>query len=266
MRPETREAVLGQRFEGETVWEIGLHNPVPGQSHQNVLAQFDRGRDTFLHSDCDALWLVEHDMWPPEDALSKLAGTLQQAGVVYGAYLLRHGSLVLNTFEYVGEQNIGESLSLYPEKLERVKDQGMIRVSGAGFGCTLIDRPVVEAYPFHKGKGDQWAPDMPFAEDVLRGGVISAARLDVACGHYDRGRWLWPWEAVGEMMKVRVLQTVNVNDGERVIHLTEGEVRDVRPDNVEDWARGGYVQVIETAAREAPAERAVKPKARKRGL
>ena len=147
MRPECRASVESQVFDGELVWEVGLENPWPYPTHKNVLAQYQHARLLALAGGYDALWTVEHDMVPPADALQKMSYT--PAGVVYGVYLLRHGSWVLNAWEYVGERNLGESLTLYPGKVAAARKQGSVRVSGCGWGCTLIHRPVLERVEFH---------------------------------------------------------------------------------------------------------------------
>lgn len=250
MRPETRAAVLGLEFEGETVWEIGLHNPYPYETHQNVLAQYERAAGLLLASDCEALLTVEHDMRPPADGLQKLWDT--GAEVAYGAYLLRHGSLVLNTFEFIGGRNLGESLTIHPAKLAAARRAGTVRVSGAGFGFTLMRRAVVERFGFHAGGGDQWCPDIPLAVDCLIGDVVSVARMDVACGHYDQGRWLWPYGG-GREMRVKALETVNVADSRGVMHLEAGQEYELDGSILSDLIRAGYVQVMEEPP--APEER-----------
>lgn len=277
MRPETRAAVEALEFEGETVWEIGLHNPHAYETHQNVLAQYVRAQEVFLASDCDALLTVEHDMEPRPDGLQLLWDAA--APVAYGVYMLRHGSYVLNAWEYIGDRNLGESLSIMPTKLDRAVQQGVVRVCGVGFGFTLIRRPVLELLPFRPGDGDQFCPDIPFAVDCLRANIESVARFDVPVDHLDGGLRLRALGG-GLMDKVTVVanETLNIAVVSATMHLEAGQEYLLPRDVASEMQRAGYVRVcdedavqdgpsglriIESAAVEPP-EKAVRPKTRKR--
>lgn len=269
--PETKASLHDQVYDGEIEWRIGLHNPFPGKSHRNVLAQFERGRELFLESDADVLLLYEHDMTMPANCIAKMTEEIRDgAAVVYGVYMLRHGSWVLNTFEYIGGRNLGESLSIHPGKLAQAQREGRVRVSGAGFGCTMVRRDVIERFEFHKGDENQWAPDVPFAVDVLQAGLVSVARFDVLCGHYDGFRWLRPFGgSMDDKVTVKVLQSVTVYDGNTIIRLEAGTTQAVLPRFLDEWIRAGYVQPVsegelETAALEGAPEKTVKSKGRRK--
>lgn len=277
IRPETRASVEAQDYTGRWTWEIGLHNPLKGvQSHQNVLAQYQRARDLFLDSDYQALLTVEHDMALPTDAISKLVTTAWEgADLVYGVYLLRHGSLVLNAWEYVGDRNLGESLSIMPRKLARARERGTARVCGCGFGCTLITRPVLEQLPMRRDTGDQWCPDIPLAQDALRAGFVSMARFDVECLHYDKGRWLSPYgENMSEQVPMLALQSIHYAVIAETRTIRAGEVYLIPVDVAEELQRAGYVtpapKEAETATLGTPekavARHAKRPAARRGGL
>lgn len=276
IRPETRASVEGQDYTGRWTWEIGLHNPLAGvQSHQNVLAQYQRAREVFLDSDYDALLTVEHDMTLPADAITKLATTAWEGGdLVYGVYLLRHGSLVLNAWEYVGDRNLGESLSLMPRKLAALRAAGVGRVCGCGFGCTLITRPVMEQLPMRRDTGDQWCPDIPLAQDALRAGFVSMARFDVECGHYDKGRWLSPYGDVmsDDLRPMLALQSINYAVIAQTMRIEAGTVYLIPADVAEELERAGYVtpapQEAETATlavKEKAVAKQAKQSPRRRG-
>ena len=139
---------------------------------------------------------------------------------------------MINAFEHVGPHNLGSSLSLAPRLLERAERQaaGVVVVSGAGFGCTLIRRGVLERIPFRpdgdnfdakaqRGKEEQLqelhgvrcagysvCPGLPGS------GIRSVARFDVRCGHVDGGKVLMVGEKLtGMMMTVRANQDVTVS-------------------------------------------------------
>lgn len=255
---ECRESVLGQRYEGEWEWVVDSDDPFPPPDHRNVLAKYRRAKAKTLEGGYDALVTVEQDMILPPDALAKLAGTA--AGVVFGVYVLRHGSNVLNAWQYKGDRNLGMSLSLYPNELRILRRAGVGRVSGVGWGCTLIRRDVLERAPLSDGGGECPAGDIPFALWCLRNGVVMMARFDVECGHVEEGRVLMPTEAVN-MTKVEALQRVTVAAGGVSVALEPGK-RYVLPDHdAFELERAGYVRriVIERAVAEPEAETAVAP-------
>ena len=244
MRPETYDAVAAQEFDGEIEWRVGLHNPFPYETHQNVLAQYVEGRKQFLESDADAMLLFEHDMTMPADAVQKLYDT--KADVVYGVYLLRHGSLVLNTWEYIGSRNLGESLSLMPRVLAAARKNNEYRVCGCGFGCTLIRREIVERFEFHKGDDDQWCPDIPFALDCIHNDVVCKARFDVICDHFDDGLRLTPFEnkRYSDEVQVTANESLNVAIIRETMNLQAGKVYTIPRAVARDLERAGYVTVL----------------------
>ena len=261
---ECRGSVLPQQFIGEWEWVIDEDDPFPAPDHRNVLAKYRRAKGLALSGGYDALVTVEHDMVLPVDALAKLAST-EAAGVVFGVYVLRHGSNVLNAWQYKGDRNLGMSLSLFPNELRILRRAGVGRVSGVGWGCTLIRREVLERAPFDDGGGDCPAGDIPFALWCLRNKITMMARFDVECGHIEEGRVLMPTEAIN-MTKVEALQRVNVLAGGVSVALEPGQ-RYVLPDgDALELERAGYVRriVIERAVAEPMAETAVAVEGRKR--
>ncbi len=80
MRPECEASVAGQAYEGGIERVVGTHNPFPGQSHRNVLAQYQRAREMFLDSDCGAMLTVEHDVALPAGGIGRLVEALGGGG------------------------------------------------------------------------------------------------------------------------------------------------------------------------------------------
>ena len=253
IRPECRASVEAQQFDGVIEWEIGTYNPWPGRQMRNVVAQYQRGRASFLAGDGDAWLTFEHDMVLPDaDAVQRLWNTMQKtgAGVVYGVYMLRHGAWVLNAWEYIGDHAMGESLTLYPAKLARAQAQGVARVAGVGWGCTLIRRDVVERFPVREGDG---AGDLPFALDCLLGGVVAVADFGVACDHWDGELRLRAFGgAMQDRVKVKALQDVVVMDGRGSRVLERGKEYELGRVLVDDLMRAGYVTEVEISAAEGP--------------
>ena len=270
-----------QEIDGDLEHQIGRHNPIPGASHQNVLAQFQRAQTIFLAGDYDALLTVEHDnVLPDPNAVQRMLDT--PGDVVYAPYVLRHGVAVLSTWQYIGDRNLGESLTLHPDELEQARAAVTWRVCGVGHGCTLFRRRVLEAIPFRKGDGDQYAPDIPFAQDALHQGFVSMGRFDVPVLHRQNDDWLHPFETIGlKRYYCRVTVQALAADGTR-FHLEQGKYIKMTPNQAYDLARAGFItipdealwqaeglppgvdQEPETATAEPDGERAVQPTVSKR--
>lgn len=283
MSPECADAVRSQVVNADMTYEITRHNP-HAISHRNVLAQYQRVQEQFLAGDWDALLTVEHDnVLPDSGAIQRLLDT--PGDVVYAPYILRHGVAVLSTWQYCGDKNLGESLTLHPEELEQARAAVVWRVCGVGHGCTLFHRHVLERIQFRKGEGEQWAPDIPFAQDALHEGYVSMARMDVPVLHRQNDAWLHPFETIG---KKRYYCRVTINaltpDGSR-FRLVQGEYVEMLPTQAYDLARAGFIVIpdlrlwsaaglppgkdqqpeeVETAMAEPQAERAVLPRPKRR--
>lgn len=249
MHDDCEAAIQVQQFDGERLWLIGLDNPYPVGDMRNVVHQYQQCRERFLASDADALLLVEHDnILPDARAAQRLYDT--PADLVYGCYMLRHGSNVLNIWRYEGDRNLGQSWTLYPDEFRRIQaEQTLVRVSGVGFGCLLIRRHIVENYPFRPGEPTSYAPDIPFAQDVLRAGIVSVARLDVAVDHYHNGVRLAPFVGIGApMIEVSAMEDVNVLVDGQVLHMRRGNIYTVPQAEAAELMRAGYVQILSVQA------------------
>lgn len=244
MSQETRDSVGALRFDGRREWAILTENPFPPPDIRNVVAQYQHARTLFLAGDYDALLTVEHDMIPPPDGLKQLWSL--DVPVAYGVYLLRHGTKVLNALEYIGDRALGDSLSLRRAKLRAARASGAVRVSGIGFGFTLMRRAVVERFPFHDGRQTgSTAPDLPFARDCVQNGVEQWAHFGVPCGHYSDGRILWPLGGeTGNMQNVIALQGVVISVNRQTMRLVTGGEYTLPGDDAAELARAGYVQLV----------------------
>jgi hypothetical protein len=247
LRHETVASLVGQQTSHWITWEVGRYNPYAGRDMRNVLAQYSYAREMCLRGPYDALLTVEHDMTLPVHAVQTLCDT--PAPVVYGTYLLRQDS-VLNAWRYEGTSGLGMSLGRpqYAAELQRYRRDGIGRVSGCGFGCTLIRRSVLEAIPFRQDSADH-APDMPFALDCVRKEILQLARFDVKCGHIHKETIL-EIQGKGEATTVSVtcIQSVNVMVDGGSMSLVEGETYEVSPENAKYLTDLGYVEVGKEAA------------------
>lgn len=209
LEPETVEAIFALEWEGPISYLFQRDNPLPGDDRrtgvQNHLHQYQRGREVFLRGRYDAMLVIESDIIPPPDTLKRLAAL--ECDVAYGCYVFRGGDgKTVNVFERYqdGSLNIGESLSSRG-KWQWALRQGVIDCSGAGLGCVLIRRHVLEAIDFRiltpgvtKIHCDTW-----FTHDVYKAGFSMRADTAVRCGHKTpAGVVLWPEELERELEEV----------------------------------------------------------------
>ena len=281
MAPECADAIRSQQINGDLEWRIGRHNPFPLADMRNVLAQYQQAQAEFLAGDWGALLTVEHDnVLPDGNAVQRLLDT--PGDVIYAPYVLRHGVSVLSTWQYCGDRNLGMSLTLHPDELERARAAGVWRVCGVGHGCTLFHRHVLERIQFRQGEGNAYAPDIPFAIDALSAGLVSMARFDVPVLHRQNDEWLHPYQVIGKQRYYcRVTVNAQTVDG-AYFRLVQGEYVEMTPLQAYDLARAGFViipderlwdaaglppgrdQQPETATAEPEAERAVVAQPRRR--
>lgn len=242
MRPETAASIQAQTGDIEWTWEVSRHNPYPGERNmRNIVAQYQRAWELALAGGYDALLTVEHDMVLPANALQALYNT--DAGVVYGVYMLRHGTKALNAWQYINNRSMGMSLSLYPAELNRYRRRGWGRVSGVGWGCTLIRREILNRIsPRYTDSTD--AGDIRFSTDCLHAGIEMIARFDVPCLHIEPdGTVLHPYRNGGIVRRVLALQAVTVNSDGQTIVMKPGSYYSVTPDVANDLQRAGYVAI-----------------------
>jgi hypothetical protein len=225
---------------------------------RNVLAQYNYGRELCLSGPYDAMVTVEHDMVLPAHAVEFLCAA--PAPVVYATYLLRHSDPRLNAWQYIGERGLGMSLDRYPAELRALTRLGVGRVSGVGFGCTLLRRQVLEQIPFRSDPAGH-APDMPFALDCVRQGVTQLARFDVRCGHLhfppnlshlrDLGdpneEVILEIDSHGPTCKVKVLQPVNVLLDGGGVALMAGDEVELPNRLAQQLLALGYVEILAQA-------------------
>lgn len=189
IEPETSQGIQSLAWHGSLLWLAQRDNPYGDDGRANILHQYRRARRLFLVSDCDAMLFVEADIIPPADALLKLAAL--NADVAYGVYCFRAGR---KQWPYATPINIfsdDHAGPLRDKQLAAALARKTVRCGGAGFGCTLIKRPILERFDFRlEGTAhcDTW-----FTQDVFSSGAVMMADMSVICGHKDEdGVILWP--------------------------------------------------------------------------
>jgi hypothetical protein len=190
LESRTVEALMRLEFDGALTLMLQRDNP-SGDGRQDHLHQYRRARRLFLQGPYDAMLVVESDIVPPPDTLARLEAL--NADCAYGVYRFRAGGNVINIFErYPGQaRNVGQSLSVKPHLLRRAVQLGKYPCSGAGLGCILIRRMVLEQVDFRLEKTAHC--DTYFTQDIFTAGFSQRADMRVICGHVtETGEVLWP--------------------------------------------------------------------------
>lgn len=229
--------------------------------HENTLHQYQLARRITLGEGYDYLFTVEHDMIIPEDALVKLLEV--DAGVAYGVYRFRQKLAVLNVYRKVGGKARfpNKSLDFFPDLLKKARQDKVVECSGLGFGCTLIKRDVLEKVEMRRFElGGHPSPDMQFAADCMRLGIVMKAHFGVPCGHIKPdGSILWPDERGDKLnnVKVYIYRPFRYTLNGRSIRFEEGETYDFPEEEALEKARAGFLSIV----KESPAVKVVnKPK------
>ncbi len=166
-----------------------MRDDAPDSPHiANLTAKLNRAQAIFLQGSYDAMFVVESDMVIPSLALQRLSRV--KASVAYGVYCTRRGTQ--RWLAYAALEGNGEGPVARPSEWGKVME-----THGVGFGCTLIHRPVLEAFEFRAGPDGEGA-DWNLAKDLVANGYTQAHDFGVLCGHilHDESnlRIAWPIE------------------------------------------------------------------------
>lgn len=215
-------------------------NPIknPEYKHMNTLQMYQNAQKKVLAEDYDALLIFEHDMLVPEDGLIKLWEI--DVPVAYGLYMLRHGAKCVNAFTMIDDSpNIGKSVSFKKSVFLAALRKKIVRVSGVGFGFTLIKREVLEKVPFRQ-TDQNFAPDWGFAVDCTKKKIKQYCRFDVICGHIEQdGVILFPKEDKVNVTKVKILKQFVSGKLYR-----PGEIAEIEDEKLDDFIRAGYIHIL----------------------
>jgi len=156
--------------------------------YTNILRKYQQARQLALDGGFDALFSVESDIILHPLALERLSRL--ECDVACGLYVSRHTTRRWLSLTALDKCR-GKSLSENPELAKHLWGGAVVTV-GAGLGCTLIHRRVLEQIPFRKDEGGA-ACDWAFALDCQDKGFRTMHDLGVVCGHITgEGSTLWP--------------------------------------------------------------------------
>lgn len=160
--------------------------PQPGVDPRDAIAaQYNEARRLCLAGGYDALLTVEADMLPPANAVRRLRAT--GADVAYGLYILRRPPWEWNAYSVVEAMGAWPLSQANPALAQRVWGE-VVEVDGIGFGCTLIQRRVLDALRFRAdgllhADGERSHCDWYFGSDAREAGFTQRLDTGVVCGH-----------------------------------------------------------------------------------
>ncbi len=149
-------------------------------------------RDYFLDGDWDKLWILESDVFVTDEAVDNLIA--MKGDVNNYTYPMRLQRF--NKYSLCVQSSLNNKcLMITPEDSQLLLNKGIVKlndyelngriVTHTGYGCTLINRKVVEAIDFKTGKsmGKRPYPDSFFHYDVNRLGFMNLLETDYLCEH-----------------------------------------------------------------------------------
>lgn len=200
--PACQAALDALMTDGHTIQVVEYGGDDPKKNAvENLLIKHNRMRDDVLAGDYDALMTIEADVIVPPAALTKLLAV--NADIACGLYVSRSSRIWLCIPQIDGYK--GNALNADPAAAKAAWGT-VIKSEGAGFGCTLIHRRVLEQISFRDDKRRKFADDWQFALDCKEAGFRMAHDLSVVCGHIiHTGGVLWPDPDVPAMHRVEGL-------------------------------------------------------------
>ena len=170
---KTLEAIFKQDVEQYDVMQT-RDNPYPLEAKlKNIQHNFEKMRETMWRGVYDKVWIVEEDIIPPPDALSKLLWV--DAAVVSGLYIMRHGNYIPNIML------MGSGGPEWATHCDITHYWGeVIPIAGGCTGCLLVDRT---ALPMTFMQDNTDSPDIAFMAHCRANGIEQMVHLGVVCGH-----------------------------------------------------------------------------------
>lgn len=174
LEPETLASIFALTYTGPLDRMFTHDNPDQVRVNDNIIYNYRKAQRVMLAERYDALMIIENDLIVPPDTIDRLLAV--DADIAYGVYGLRRGWPSLNVRHPVTLQSYSDHRSEWASLYGQIVD-----VSGIGFGCTLIQRHVLEALPLHSDNGGD--ADTQLAHDATAYGFTQRADTTLLCGH-----------------------------------------------------------------------------------
>jgi hypothetical protein len=155
-----------------------VHEPPNGrETREFIAASLERCRVKFLSGGYDYYFSLECDIFPPDDIIEKLlAHDLEVVGTTfwtehkYFTRLQLQGNYIYRT-DFVNKTKEYKVRDLTFEEGQLFIDGTVKPIYGAGLGCVLIRREIMEGIVFRVEKDEVGFPDSFFHKDIWKMGV-----------------------------------------------------------------------------------------------
>lgn len=133
LRYYNRLLQLTDEYDNFTVHHIEVpYDPKATLFHRNVTTSVLFLRDLFLKGNYDYLFIIESDVFPPEDVIAKFEDSIKQ----------------------IDDKNLGILGGLYYVGFHNYKLKGLQKTHHVLSGCTIYKRELIEKYPFRYDEKD----------------------------------------------------------------------------------------------------------------
>jgi hypothetical protein len=170
---------------------LGVHtkwiNPAGKTNIQYIAESHESCREFALHLNFDYMLHLESDIIPPIDIIERLL--FHKKEVVSACYFTGFGDksrLCIQLLEDSGEL-IRETQNMDYGIGDMIFMDGTLKqVYGAGLGCTLIHKSVLEKIKFRYQEGVDAHPDTYFYSDLNASGIKQYVDTSILCKHENR--------------------------------------------------------------------------------
>jgi len=164
-----------------------IHHVNRGKNSRDALSDSQNYiRKYFLNNNYDYLLLVESDLIPRPDTLSRLIN--HDKPVVGSLYFIGADKIKMPCvflLDYKKDKGVMGTRLIKPKEINSYVYKGLKKVHGCGFGCTLIRRDVVERFVFWTDERfDNKHSDVYFYMDLQNEGVPVFIDTNVIVPHF----------------------------------------------------------------------------------
>jgi hypothetical protein len=171
--PDKTEEVLSAAEEfGANV----IPTPAEGDKLERCLAaRAACVHDFMLTSGTELFWLDDDVVPPPGvDMAGRLVYMMDATGLPMAAGLYQISQGTVSLYTHNGRRWASLNLPLHA-------GEALVGVQGAGFGCVVIRRSLLEEVPYQAS--EYTTDDLDYCIDVVNAGYTIAGVIDVLCGH-----------------------------------------------------------------------------------
>jgi hypothetical protein len=157
---------------------------------KNICLNYEKARKVFMAGEYERMWILEHDILPPKDALKRMleVAVTMDASAVTGLYAFRQEPLP-NLFMWDGGVPVLGQLWTWKDVQKHWGER--IQVTGGAQGCILLDRASMTGFEFTLT--ERRPPDWVLMQHLVAKRIKQIACLDVICGHErESGEIVWP--------------------------------------------------------------------------